>query len=38
MGLIEKGFDSDEWTAELDHLVREVIDLPDSEVEIMKSW
>ena len=38
MGLIEKGFDSDEWTDELDHLASEVIGLTDSEVEIMKSW
>lgn len=38
MALIEKGFDSDEWSSEIDQLVSKVIKLTNAEKEVMKSW
>jgi hypothetical protein len=38
MSLIEKGFDSDEWTDEIDHLVSRVIKLSESDKAVMKAW
>ncbi|MEW6587052.1 MAG: hypothetical protein AB1442_15765 [Nitrospirota bacterium] len=38
MDLIAKGFDSDEWNEELDYLVRETLNLPESDIMALKSW
>lgn len=36
--LIERGFDSDEWTEELEYLVKDILRLPEKDIISMKSW
>ncbi|MBI3921391.1 MAG: hypothetical protein HY318_08255 [Armatimonadetes bacterium] len=38
MDLIDQGYDSDEWTEEVDDLARNKLKLTDSDIRTMKSW
>jgi len=38
LDLIEKGFDSAEWTGEFEELARKVLQMPDSDITTMRSW
>ena len=38
MSLVEKGFDSGEWSEKLDHLTQDVLKLSQREIDTMKNW
>ena len=38
MNLIEKGFDSGEWTDKMEHVCKRTLKLSDSEITTMKTW
>lgn len=38
MDLINRGYDSGEWTEELENLVRSKLELPESDIATMKAW
>lgn len=38
MDHISKGFDSAEWTDEIEHCARDILELPESDIDTMKAW